>query len=396
MTFLAPGFLVAAGLAALAVVGLHFLSTRDPKVELLPTTRFLPDVPVRATVTAIRPTDLPLMLLRTALVLLVGAALARPVSTPPRQAVARIVAVDISRAVGRPAELAESARTHLTGAAAVILFDSIAREMPHGAIDSLRPGATRGSLSAALIAALRAASRLRDRADSLELVLVSAFVTEERDAAMMRLRGLWPGRVTTVPAPVAEPSRGDSIRVTWADSGATTLWTARTPPDTVGAVRAGDAVLVYPFVRRWRPVAAPPKPTRVLARWVDGEPAAFERAMADGCVRSLGFSPPAEGDALLRPEFQRFIASLDAPCGELRDFTPLPESVMASLRGAGPLAPTAAIARRIQRVTPLMPWLLGAGALLLLLEAVVRRRPDRAATPLTEGARGIDSAGRAA
>ncbi len=404
MSFLAPGFLVAAGLAALAVVGLHFLSTRDPRLELLPTARFLPDVAVRATATAIRPTDLRLMLLRAAMVLVVGSALARPVITPPRQPVARIVAVDVSRAVGRPAELADSAQARLADAAAVILFDSTAREVPEGASDSLRTladagaraAAPRGSLSAAFIAASRAAARLRDRADSLELVVVSRFVAEERDAATSKIRALWPGRVTTVQvAATGVPERGDSIRVEWADSGATALWAARPTPDTVGAVRAGDAVLVYPFGRRWRPASAPDSLTRVLARWADGEPAALERATAGGCVRSVAFTLPTEGDALLRPEFQRFTASLGAPCGEPRELTPLPTSVMASLRGAGPLAPTAAIARRIERVTPLMPWLLGAGALLLLLESVVRRRPGRTATPLADAPR-PDSAGMAA
>ena len=52
MSFLAPGFLLAAGLAALTVVGLHLLSTRDPRLQPFPTTRFVPEAAVRATVTA--------------------------------------------------------------------------------------------------------------------------------------------------------------------------------------------------------------------------------------------------------------------------------------------------------------------------------------------------------
>ena len=395
LSFLAPGFLVAAGLVALGVVGLHFLSTRDPRLELFPTTRFVPDVSVQATAITVRPSDWLLLLLRVALALLVGAALARPVVTPARRPLARILAVDVSRAVGRPGEAMDSARRFL-GAEATILFDSSAREVSGGAEDSLtafakaaRPAsAQRGSLSAALISALRVASRLRDGVDSLELVIVSPFAAEERDAATTAIRGLWPGRVTAVPvAAAAGAGQRDSVHVEWADSGASAFWTARSMPDTIGAARAGDAVMVSPFVRRWRPATAPDSVTRVFARWVDGEPAGFERATRTGCVRSIAIPMPTEGDALLRPDFQRFLSGLTSPCGEPRDFAPLPAAFMTSFRGEGPLAPAAAIIRRVERVTPLMPWLLGAGALLALLEFVVLRRPARTASRKVEDRR---------
>ena len=426
MTFLAPGFLIAAGVAALAVVGLHFLSTRDPNLEVLPTTRFLPDLPVRATATTLRPTDPWLLLLRVALVLLVGAALAQPVLTPPRQLVARIVAVDVSRAVGDPAELADSARRYVSGAAAVIVFDSAAREVAKGASDSLRtlagevrqvggasggvPGRriaagaeSRGSLSAALVAARRVAAQVRDRADSLELVVVSPFVTEEYDAATERLRALWPGRIRTVAvAAAATDERPDSVQVEWADSTSSAYWTVRASPDTMAAVRAGDVVLVYPFVRRWQVAAGVlDDGTRVLARWADGEPAALERGDAgpgaDACLRSFGFALPTEGDVVLRPEFQRFLARLDAPCGDPRDFRPLPKAWMASLQGEGPLAPAATIERRVERATPIAPWLLLAGVMLAVTELFVRRRGGRVTGASAPGASPAgDSTARAA
>jgi hypothetical protein len=406
LSFLAPGFLVAAGLVALGVVALHFLSTRDPRLELLPTTRFIPDVPVQATAVTVRPSDWLLLLLRVALVLLVGAALARPVITPARRPLARILAVDVSRAVGRPVEVVDSARRFLAGAEATILFDSAARELSGGAEDSLtalakaaRPAAAkRGSLSAALISALRVAARLRDGVDSLELVIVSPFAAEERDAATATIRGLWPGRVTAVQVAAATVAgRRDSLRVEWAESGASALWTARATPDTIGAARAGDAVLVDPFVRRWRPAAAPDSTTRVFARWADGEPAGLERASAAGCVRSIAISLPTEGDALLRPDFQRFLSGLAAPCGEPRDFAPLPAAFMTAFRGEGPLAPSAAVIRRVERVTPLMPWLLGAGVLLALLELFVRGWPARAeSTPENRRAPAGSAASRVA
>src|SRR5205085_10979063 len=63
-----------------------------------------------------------------------------------------------------------------------------------------RPYETRakGSVSAALIAAIRAAPAFRDRADSLELVIVSPFTERSFDAATAPIRRLWPGRARLV------------------------------------------------------------------------------------------------------------------------------------------------------------------------------------------------------
>jgi hypothetical protein len=394
ISFVLPGFLYAAGAAALGVVVLHLLVTQQPKTDILPTVRFFPDVVARSTSVTIRPSDLWLLLLRVLTILLVGAALAQPRITPEHRAVARLVAVDLSRAVGRPAQLADSARKYLAGASGVVLFGAQAREATTAAAaDSLaafagRPAAARqrGALSPALVAALRAASRIREQADSIELVIVSAFAREEADAATPTIRALWPGRVTLVRVAAAEDAspdarRGgaaDAPRIEWADSGATTTWAARGRTDTIGAVRAGDAVLVFPFVRRWQRRStgdsARSGDARVIARWADGEPAAVERAAGTACVRSVAVAMPTAGDAILRPEFVRFAEALAAPCGAFHDYSPLSTELMTSLAGGSRLAPASAVTPRAARTTPLVPWLLAAALVLALLELLVRRR----------------------
>ena len=410
MIFLAPVYLVAAGAVAAGVVALHFLSTREPDTDLLPTVRFIPKVPVQATTITMRFSDPWLLVLRVLLILLIGTALARPILHPISAPVSRIAVVDVSRAVGSPRELADSARGYVDGAAATLFFDREAREVGAGAMDSLDvpaersagpPGAggegTRGSLSSALIAALRTASRLRDGADSLQLVVISPFAREERDAATERIRALWPGRIEVVrvggavadPAPTetaaAPPGQIARPRVEWADSAASDFWTERETPDTIAGVRANDAVMVYPFERRWRPAAVTPSAdgptstdpaqnTRVYARWMDGEPAAFERATADGCLRSIAIPLPTEGDAILRPAFQRFLADLGNPCGEPGDPTPLSDEFLTAFAGDGPLAPASAIGRQVKRVTPAVPWILALALLVALAEHWARRR----------------------
>ena len=243
MIFLAPAFLIAAGVVAAGVIGLHFLSTREPNTDLLPTVRFVPDVPVQATTITMRFTDFWLLLLRVLLILLIGAAFAQSHLRPLRDPISRIVAVDVSRAVDKPSELVDSARAYAEEAASVIFFHDQAREVKGevgDSLDALLDGsrwdrASRGSLSTALIQALRVASRLRDGADSLQLVIVSPFAEEERDAATSRIRALWPGRIEAVRVAGATERSGRTVeRVEWADSGATDLWKAREVPDTIG------------------------------------------------------------------------------------------------------------------------------------------------------------------
>lgn len=425
MSFLFPGFLLAAGGIAAAALLLHFIVTRDPDQLELPTARFAPERAIQARARRFEPRDLLLLLIRVALVLAVGAALAGPVIAPPRRDIVRIVMLDRSRAVLNPGEAADSARALLRAGDRLILFDSSATLVEPGAADSLAgPGAATvaGRISTALIAALRAASRIRDRADSVELVLVSPLVREEVDAATDSIRALWPAgirliavapRAESPPLPVAlESDPGDPLTlaisaspgtgaegavrvlrrpataadsawasqsgrvlVVWpAGSGPPPGWTARAP-DTAGAVMAGNAVVVAPFVRR-SSRAAQRRGDLVVARWVDGEPAAVEFPLGQGCVRAVAIPVPEAGDLVLDPRFARLVRSLLQPCGGAPDFRPLEPGRRAGLAGNGPGFRAAALglapAERI--ATPWSKWLLVAALLLMGLEAVARRR----------------------
>lgn len=388
MTFLFPGFLLAAGAVSLGVVVLHFLITQQPKSEHLPTVRFVPDVPARSTSLAIKPSDLLLLLLRVVAIMLIGAAFAQPRLTPTHQDVARIVIVDASRSVGNVAELVDSAASYAADASAVVFVDSVAYEVePQFVADSLqslsnRSGSVRrSSLSPALITAMRAASRIRESADSIELVVVSPFVNESRDAATSTLRELWPGRITTVHVAAASLADAGALpaEIVWVDSAQSGLWSAREVEDTVGAVRAGDVVLVSRFVRKWKAAEVLDTNTRVFARWLDGEPAAFETLGAAGCVRTMALDMPTGGDVAMRPDYVRLQEKLAEPCGITRDFVPLSDDAMSEISGPVNLASAESIQPRITKMTPLVPWLLLGALVLALLELWLRRRTEQGA-----------------
>ena len=201
MTFLAPGFLWGAAVIAAGIFALHFIVTRQPRASVLPTARFVPDSAATAIVRDTRPSDLLLMLLRVLIVLAAGAALARPVIKPSRRADTRVFLMDRSRSVANVREAADSVKNLYRAGDAIIVFDSAARTLGVRGSDSLasiRHADARGNLSAALVASLREASVARDRADSLELVIVSPFAEEEHDAATDSIRKLWPGRARLV------------------------------------------------------------------------------------------------------------------------------------------------------------------------------------------------------
>jgi len=229
---------------------------------------------------------------------------------------------------------------------------------------------------------------VRAGVDSVEMVVVSPFVGEEYDAATDSIRSLWPGHVSPVRVAAAASSdtRNPSsprVRIQWVDSGATTggvAWSARAHPDTVGAVRAGNTVLVYPFVRHWRLSAPLDSTMRVYARWVDGTPAAIERVSNGSCTRSVAFSMPTAGDAILRPTFARFLDGLGAPCSALRDIVPLPPEYLVAFAGPANRVAIAKIKPPVARITSWVPWLLGAALLLALLELLVRWIGSRRAT----------------
>ncbi|HEU4877863.1 MAG TPA: BatA domain-containing protein, partial [Gemmatimonadaceae bacterium] len=201
MTFLAPGFFFASLAVAAGVIALHFIVTRQPRAAILPTARFVPDLPATATARATRPSDLLLMLLRVLLVLAAGAGLAKPIFKPSRGAEARVILADVSRSSSDLSAVRDSVRALYRDHDALVVFDSSARVIATNVRDSiatLEASQKKGNLSAALIAAMRAGSALRDRADSIELIIVSPFALEEMDAATDSIRQLWPGRARLV------------------------------------------------------------------------------------------------------------------------------------------------------------------------------------------------------
>jgi hypothetical protein len=424
VSFLAPVFFyVALGVAA-GAVALHFIVTRQPTSSPLPTVRFVPTSQVRVTTVAPVPEDLLLLLVRVLAILLIGAALARPVIVPHRRPVARVVLADMSRAVGSIEVVRDSARALIGPGDVLVAFDSAAHVVRRAAADSsgrLARTAREGRLSPALVAALRTASSIRDAADSLELAIVSPLRASEIDGATLAIRALWPGRVRLVrvagagdslapPAGIAVrasaddplalatsvaglPAGDSTVRVVrgaataadsaWAAGGRHTLvrwpaadappgWVARAHPDTVSAVVTGEAALVTPLERRWQLDSAA-RATRVSARWVDGLPAAVERDVHAGCIRDVAIPVPTRGDLVLRPAFGRFVRALLAPCETVGGGLAADSATLETLAGRGPLAAHDAVRPPDAVATPLVPWLLALALALVLLELAVRR-----------------------
>jgi len=91
----------------------------------------------------------------------------------------------------------------------------------------------------------------------------------------------------------------------------------RDAADTQGGVVAGGHIVVSTFTR-----ALGVRQGRVIARWVDGEPAASERALGRGCMREVAIPVDDAGDLALRESFRGVAESLLDPCGGARDFAP--------------------------------------------------------------------------
>ncbi|MEX2109573.1 MAG: BatA domain-containing protein [Gemmatimonadaceae bacterium] len=430
MSFLAPGFLFASLAVAAAIVALHFIVTRQPRSAILPTARFVPDTRATAVARAKRPSDLLLMLLRVLAVVAAGAALAKPVLERSRAPDARVILVDLSRSARDSIAIRDSVRAIYRDGDAVVLFDSAARVIGGNVGDTLgalRPTTRRGNLSAALIAALRAGSALRDRAESFELVIVSPLAKEELDAATDSIRALWLGKaklvriggsvVDTLPmtgrleisADAGDPlqatvalarsagaasgvvdrrdfrgvparsvsessSRGGETRIAWPASARPPGAVQRAVTDTVGGVMAGESVVVAAFERRWSYPADSVGGAEVIARWVDGEPAAIERPDGDACVRSVAIAVTPVGDLAIRRDFVRFVASLSGPCVATTSLMPADPSSVAKLQGIGGLTSREAFQPLSDVRSELAPWLLALALAAVIAELFVRRR----------------------
>ena len=131
MTFLAPWALVAGALAAVGLMVLHLVARQRPAAYPLPTARFVPDRRTLVSRMSRRPRDLLLLLIRVLLVLSAAAAFARPVLTPRRNSVLRVLLVDRSAAVADFAEVLQRAREITSDGVPtrVLAFDSVVVEL---------------------------------------------------------------------------------------------------------------------------------------------------------------------------------------------------------------------------------------------------------------------------
>ena len=375
MTFLAPGFFFASLAVAAAVVALHFIVTRQPRAAIFPTARFVPNLPATATAKATRPSDIWLMLLRVLLVLAAGAGLARPILKPSRGKEARVILADVSRSSKDSVAIRDSVRALYRTHDVIVAFDSSARVFSGDSTGSLHFTQGRGNLSAALIAAMRSGSSLRDRADSVALVIVSPLAAEELDAATDSVRRLWPGSARIVRAGAREMVVDSTQRpsVIWPLTGRPAGAIARANRDTAGAVLAGNALLVAAFERRWRYPADSIRGAEVVARWVDGEPAAIEWPGPGGCRRSVAVPITQTGDLVLRADYKKVAATLSGDCIARTSVVPASAERIASLAGAGGLAPREAFQPRGDIHSNLATWLLGLALLTAVAELFVRR-----------------------
>ena len=422
LSFLAPGYLLAAFAAAGGLIAAHFIVRRQPRSMLLPTARFVPDAPVLTAGWARVPSDLLPLLLRVLCVLLAGVALAGPFVHSRPGGTARVILVERSRAVADTSELSDSVSAVRAPLDIVIGYGSRARE--EGAdLPAERARPARASLSAGLVAATRAASRFRSVADSVELVIVSPFTAGQLDAATARLREQWPGRARLVRvagaarpdsfvAPTLIAARDDPLSVALALTrrggaeariargqltGGDSLWVneargrvlvhwpvASAPAGFIarrdGSVSAGvigrGPPLIAPLERRWQ--YAPAMDGDAVAWWIDGEVAAAESPLGEGCVRSVAVPVSGGGDFVLRPEFHALLSELVQPCGGAARLVPIPAATLAALGGRGGLAPASAFASPRLDASPLTRWLLLASLASALLELLARSAASRA------------------
>lgn len=424
MTWLLPSALAIAGVSALVATALHFIARSRPLAESLPTARFVPHRPVRARARSIALSDVLLLVVRTAAVLALGAAVAGPVFAGARGRVRRIVALDRSRDVGDMREARDSARAVLHAGDVLIAFDSVAAPRGSDALDSVTSIDAVGSLSAGFAAAMRAAARLSSDADSMELVLVSPIGAEEIDEATSRIRAEWPGRIRVVPVRAApgnartarvESTAGandvviaglslmgvvhsvgdvriargrltanDSVwasdtghvLVHWPANDSAAGWQPRPAIDAIGGVTSASGTLVGRFPRAWTLHG------NAIVRWADGEAAAVEHAVGGGCIRDVGIVLDPVSDLTLRAPFRRFVARLLEPCGGTRRSGRADSALIASLVGGtrfAALAPAAMLRDRASQSSSWAPWLLVLGAALLLTEMAARKMEKRSA-----------------
>ena len=222
--FAVPGFLLAGALAALVPLALHLIRRRPPGRAPLPTARFLAEDP-RNAVRVSRPTDVPLLVLRMLLLLLLGAALARPAWVPAPRGTSTVVLLDRGASMAGPgwaAGVGAARRALLAedGAARgeLVLFDTAATHVPRARVTAelfdslLAAGPSSGDTDyAAALRALPAAARGLRGADSVRAGLVSSLRAGGWTPGLAPLRrAAWPGALDLTVVPAAASAREDA------------------------------------------------------------------------------------------------------------------------------------------------------------------------------------------
>ena len=345
-----------------------------------PTARFVPEVPIAARTRAIRFADLALLLVRVLVIMLAGAALARPVFAPRRERIVRIIVADVSGSVASAAETRDSVKAVYRSGDAIIAFDTSATRI--ASTDSLlniQRGNSPGSLSAALVAALQLAPSVRAGADSLELVVVSPLTDAEYDRATRAIRALWPGRARLLRVAAATASREQPIFSAVAVGSPPPFAVPRNRIDTVGGVIVDRHVMIATFERRWRFIPDSLTRARVIGRWTDGEPAVIERDSGATCVRSTLVQIDSSGDMSLRPDVMRYRTSLLAPCRSLTSTVGVlsDTSAAAMLIGEGQLASGTLFPQPAESDSPVARWLVVIAIVLAVIDMIARRSRGR-------------------
>ena len=418
LTLLFPWFALGGLLAAAAVVVAHLISARTRAPAPLPTTRFVPRLQERSAAMERRPRDVLLLLLRAGALALAGLALSAPVTTPRAGSPVKIAIADVAGSAD-PAGVVRRAREVVGSNGRVVVSDSAVRVMAaEDAADAGYAAGARLPLTGALVSAIREAARLGAQGHPVEIAIVSAFTRSTVDSATAAVRALWPGAVRLVDVPASErtaergavnlragdddplgatvallPSgsgtstvivRGawtaqDSVSATggtavlnWPRAGRPASFVATAAADTVGGLWVGGYTLVAAFARD--AVHSERDDARVVARWVDGLPAAVEGRIGEGCIRDVAIRVPDIGDVSISPGFRRIAEALTGPCGALRESAPLDDADRTMLAGEGPrdVAPDAASSLLVR--SRLAGPLLLLSLLALLVELGVRRR----------------------
>jgi|GEM_PF-1048699 len=189
LTFATPWVLIAGALASAGIVTLHFLSVQRPPVLLLPTTRFLDEGATRAVSRSARPSDVVLLLLRVAALVLSCLALAGPRWMSASATTRQLVVADVALRKDSAA-LAQSFGAAQNGATQFVWMDSADGE-------SLTAG-LRATLTSALPVAIRAAAAAvaeHPEVDSLRLQIAMVRGTPIDVDGWRAWRTAWPGAV---------------------------------------------------------------------------------------------------------------------------------------------------------------------------------------------------------